>query len=440
MIRWALFAVMVGAALVTRPGHGPDTTVASSLLALGCLIIGGTLAGRVANRWRLPRITGHLILGMLLGPSLIALLTRHDLHQLRLFEELALGLIALTAGGELRWQTIRSRIRTLAALSITHTVGIATAMTGLAWFAIPALPALADATNGQRLAAAALFGIIAVASSPSTTIAVITEQRARGEVVDTVLGTTVVKDVALLLAFSVVTGLCHTWIDGRPIDLGDLSTIGTEVVLSLLVGAILGAGLGVILDRIGLHPELLVLALALVSAEIGRIWHLEHLLVCIAAGFVARNLFARSAGPLLDALEQSSPPIYLVFFVLVGASLELGALVSVWPAAVGLVVARAILLWGATAVGGAIGGAGSAVRRMGWMGFVAQAGVSLGLASRITREFGEIGAIVAVAVVAAVVINQLVGPVLWRWALVACGETRPPQPKRPRPRISEARS
>jgi Kef-type K+ transport system membrane component KefB len=437
MIRWLLFAVMVAATLVTRTGHGAAEAAATSLLALGCLITGGTLAGRAANRFKLPRITGHLVLGMLLGPSLIALLTRHDLGQLQLFEELALGLIALTAGGELRWRTIRSRLRTLAALSCTHTGGIALAMTGLAWLAVPWLPALAGVSTGERLAAAALFGIIAVASSPSTTIAVITEQRARGEVVDTVLGTTVVKDVAILLAFSVVTGLCHTWIDGRPIVLGDLATIAGEVLVSLLIGAGLGAGLGLLLDRIGTHPELLVLALALISAEIGRLWHAEHLLVCIAAGFVARNVFSRAAGPLLDALEQSSPPIYLVFFVLVGASLDLGALAAVWPAAVALVVSRAALLWAATAAGAALGHAGTAVARVGWMGFVAQAGVSLGLASRVSREFGALGATVAVAVVAAVVVNQLAGPVLWRWALEVAGETRPPDTRPSRARRSE---
>ena len=432
MIRWALFCVMVAATLVARATHGGTAPDASTVLALGCLITGGTLAGRTAARWRLPRITGHLLLGMLLGPSLIGLLTRLELTQLHLFEELALGLIALTAGGELRWQSIRSRSRMLAALSASHTVGIAAAMSGLAWMTIPWLPALTDATPGQRLAAAAMFGIVAVASSPSTTIAVITEQRARGEVVDAVLGTTVVKDVAILLAFSVVTSLCHTWTDGSPLSLVDLGTIAGEVLFSLALGAVLGALLGLILDRIGLHPELLVIALALVSAEIARYWHLEHLLICIAAGFVVRNAFARAAEPLLDALEQSSPPIYLVFFVLVGAGLDLGALGAVWPAAIALVISRSFLLWAATAIGATVGRAGRAVARVGWMGFVAQAGVSLGLASRISREFPDIGTTVAVTIVAAVVINQLAGPVLWRWALVTCGEARPPGPSRTR--------
>lgn len=423
-MRWALFVVVAGLSWSARVlGLGMvEDPAGSALLAAGFLIVGGALAGELAVRWRLPRISGYLVLGLLVGPYALGFETRDDARFLILFEEVALGLIALTAGGEFRWHDIRERARPLAAITGAHVVGVFAVVAGSTWLMLRWVPILGPLTSGQALASAALLGIIAVAVSPATTIAIITELRSHGEVTETVLGVTILKDLAILLLFTVVSSFAISASAGTAIDWSAVVDAGGEIGASLAVGTVLGVLFGLYVVKVGRHLPLLVVLLALVSAELGTNSGIEHLIVCMAAGFVIRNVFPRGAGGFLDALERASPPIYVLFFGLVGAGLDLGMLRLVWIPAVGFVVLRMAAVWILTRMPARFAGSGDGVVRYAWMGFVAQAGLSLGLAGRIQRELPEFGVAVATLIVAAVVVNQLIGPVLWKHGLEASGE------------------
>lgn len=423
-MRWTLFLVLAAFSWAARSmGEAAvDDAAGSALLALGCLVIGGVLSGELAVRLRLPRITGYLLLGMAAGPHALALQTARDAELLRLFEDLALGLIALTAGGEFRIGVIRRRLKPLIVITAAHAFGILFLVAGGLWLLAGVVPFLGDGTPEHVLAGVVLLGVIAVAVSPATTIAVITDLRARGEMVETVLGVTILKDLAIILLFTVVSAVAVSIVGGGVLGAGALGHVATEVGASLLIGGILGAVLGLYLVEVGRLAPLTVLLLALASAELGRGSWVEHLLVCMAAGFAARNLFPRAAGHFLDALEQSSTPVYVVFFALVGAGLDLGVFASVWLPALVYVALRLGAIWVTTGPPAAAVGSGSNMVSFGWMGFVAQAGLSLGLAARVQRELPDIGANVATLVVAAVVINQLIGPVLWERGIFAAGE------------------
>ncbi len=425
-MRWPLFLVLAAFSWIARfvGGGAVDDPAGSALLALGCLIIGGVLCGELAVRLRLPKITGYLVLGMVAGPHAVGLETARDANLLRLFEDLALGLIALTAGGEFRLAIIRRRLRPLLAITAAHTVGIFLLVAGVLWVLLIVVPFLGPVSHAEMLAGVALLGVIAVAVSPATTIAVITDLRARGEMVETVLGVTILKDLVIILLFTAVSALALSWVGGGALDLGALRHVALEMGVSLLIGGVLGGMLGLYLLKVGRLAPLTVILLALASAELGRGGWVEHLLVCMAAGFAARNLFPRAAGNFLGALEQSSTPIYVIFFALVGAGLDLGIFAAVWLPAMVYVVARVVAIRLTTRLPAIAAGSGWRVVRYGWMGFVAQAGLSLGLAARIQREFPGIGSTVATVVIAAVVINQLAGPVLWERAIVAAGEDR----------------
>jgi Kef-type K+ transport system membrane component KefB len=425
-MKWAFFLVLAAFSWSARfvGGAAVDDPTGSALLALGCLIIGGVLGGEWAVRLRLPRITGYLLLGILAGPHAVGLETARDAELLRLFEDLALGLIALTAGGEFRIAIIRRRLRALVLITTAHTVGILLLVAGALWLLLEIVPFLGQVSHAEMMAGVSLLGVIAVAVSPATTIAVITDLRARGEMVETVLGVTIIKDLVIILLFTTVSALALSWVDGGAPHLGTVRHVAVEIGGSLIIGGILGIMLGLYLVKVGRLAPLTVLLLALASAELGRGAWIEHLLVCMAAGFVVRNLFPDAAGHFLDALEQSSTPVYVIFFALVGAGLDLGIFAAVWLPALVYVAMRAIAIRVTTRLPAMAAGAGSAMARFGWMGFIAQAGLSLGLAARIQRELPGIGTTVATLVVAAVVINQLLGPVLWQRAIVAAGEDK----------------
>jgi Kef-type K+ transport system membrane component KefB len=426
-VRWILFLVLAAASRAVRV-LGLDVVrdpAGSALLSLGCLVVGGVLAGELARRARLPRITGYLVLGMAIGPYAIGLQTVDDSAVLRLFEELALGLIALTAGGEFRLQGLGSRLPALLWITVMQCVAVVAVVGGAMWAVFTAYPIVGHLDGGGMLAAAAVVGVIAAASSPATTIAVITETRARGVVVDTVLGVTILKDLVILLLYTFVEVLARALTEGSPVTLRLLHGTGLEILLSLVAGGVLGLLLGAYVQRVHRHLELVVVLVALASAELAHGAGLEHLIVCMAAGFVVRNLYPRAATGFLDALERSSPPIYVVFFGLVGAGLDLAVVLAVGAPAllyVGLRLAATAFL---TRGGALLAGSPPQVVRYAWMGFVAQAGLSLGLAVRLAARLPGLGPPLATLVVAAVVINQLAGPVLWERALRASGEAGP---------------
>jgi Kef-type K+ transport system membrane component KefB len=425
-VRWALFLVLAAFSWTARfvSGAVVDDPAGSALLALGCLIIGGALCGELAVRLRLPRITGYLVLGIVAGPHAVGLETARDAKLLQIFEDLALGFIALTAGGEFQLAIIRRRLRPLLAITAAHTVGILLLVAGVLWALLMIVPFFGPVSDAEMLAGVTLLGVIAVAVSPATTIAIITELRARGEMVETVLGVTILKDLVIILVFTAVSAISVSWVGGGAADLGALRHVAREMGVSLLIGGVLGGLLGLYLAKVGRLAPLTVLLLALASAELGRGPGVEHLLVCMAAGFAARNLFPHAAGSFLGALEESSTPVYVIFFALVGAGLDLGIFAAVWLPAMIYVVTRVVAIQLTTRLPAIAAGSGWRVARYGWMGFVAQAGLSLGLAARIQRELPGIGTTVATVVVAAVVINQLAGPVLWERAIVAAGEDR----------------
>jgi len=423
MLRWFFFVVLSSASWGLRVlGAGAvEDSAGSALLALGCLILGGILAGDLAACFRLPRVTGYLLLGMLAGPYSLGLETLSDARFLHLFEELALGLIALTAGGETELAAFRRNIRLIGGIIGSHLLMLPLAGAGL-WILLGHSTAMGHLAGTELLAACALLGTIAIANSPSTTIAVITELKAGGPLTEAVLGVTILKDMVILLLFTWVNVMAHAWIEDSPIDLHLLGEVGLEIFVSLGVGILLGVLLGFYMRRVGLYLPLVVLALALVSVEMAAAFHLEHLLICMAAGFVLRNLFSGEAEAFIEALELSSPPVYIVFFALVGGGLDLGILSRMWFPAVVFVAIRLLLTWILTGVPARLSGAGKHIRGKAWMGFVAQAGLSLGLAARIQREMPGFGEKLALLIVAAVVINQLLGPVLWAHALKSSGE------------------
>ena len=423
-MKWFLFAVLAAFSWTARRlgEQAVDDAAGSALLALGCLVIGGVLAGELAERLRLPRITGYLVLGIAAGPHALGLETARDAGLLRVFEELALGLIALTAGGEFRMQAIRRRFQVLVAITASHLVFIFGIVGGVVWLLQRSTDLLGPMTAAEALAAAAILGVIAVAKSPSTTIAIISELRARGELVETVLGVTILKDLAILLLFTGVATAATSLVSGGALELGHLAHVAAEIGLSLAVGGVLGTVLGLYISRVRRLVPLTVLVLALASARLAQDAGLEHLLVSMAAGFTARNLFPTSAGSFLDGLEQSSTPVYVAFFALVGAGLDLAVFAAVWLPALIFVVVRLVAVWVSTRLPAALAGSAPEVVRYAWMGFVAQAGLSLGLAARVQRELPGIGPTLATLVVAAVVVNQLIGPVLWARAIRAAGE------------------
>jgi Kef-type K+ transport system membrane component KefB len=402
-------------------------SMAANTMLLGVLLLAAFVAGEVARDLRLPRITGYLIIGLLLGPYVLGLVPRESVTGFRLINDVALSVIALQAGGELRYSRVRERFRSITSIALFQILIVPSGIVATVFLFRGAFPSLVEAPWATVLAVALIFGIVGVAKSPATTIAVITEMRARGPLTDTVLGVSVFKDVVILLLLAVVLPAAAVLVDPNlGFDLTQLSEISLSIVMSLAIGAIVGAVIVYYLKYVNVQAILFLLAVAFGVVELAHGFGLEsesYILMGIAAGFVVQNLSIQ--GPkFIEALEANSLPLYALFFAVAGADLDIGVIPSIWKAALLILIARFVLTYWSTYVGAVAAGDGPVIRTYAWTGFLAKAGLTLGIANMVRDRFPTWGTAVAAIIIAMVAVNQLIGPPLFRYSLVRAGEAR----------------
>ena len=218
MIRLAAIVLIVAAMVVVRQlGSAASEDARGTALALGFTLMVALVTGEFLRRFRLPRLTGYLLFGLLVGPYLGNVITEAMARQLQLVTGIATTLIAFIAGLTLNIERLERRV---AGAGLTTLITLAIAMSGmaaLAWIAWPWLPIAPDATGIAKLAIIALLVVIVVSFSPTMSAAVITETGSRGKLSDFVLAMVVLADLIVLVLFSLVMQLARaTLSDAAP--------------------------------------------------------------------------------------------------------------------------------------------------------------------------------------------------------------------------------
>lgn len=392
-------------------------------LALGFALIAAALTGALLERIHLPRVSGYLVFGLVCGPYLGNIITRPMARDLQLVNGLAIALIALIAGLELNYTRLKPRLAAMARLGFI-TVGLMYVTLGpVLWLAWPWLPIYPEAGGIARVALALLLTTVVVSFSPTVTIAVIADTRARGPLSEMVLTVVVITDLALIIFFSLVMQLVR-WTTGAaaPGDVSLLAGLTWEIAGSFAFGAAAGAVFALYLRYLGREITVVLLALCAVLSVIGPMYHFEPLLAALAAGLVIENIAQPSGDSLKEAVERGALPILVVFFAAAGASLHLDALATIGVIAAAIAALRLASIRFSTGLAARLSGVPPQTGQLVWMGLVSQAGVTLGLAILIAREFPTWGLQVQSLMVALIAIHELIGPVLFRAALARAGE------------------
>jgi Kef-type K+ transport system membrane component KefB len=390
------------------------------MLAAGALLLCGLFAGKVAKGVGLPRLTGYLLVGVVVGPYALGFIPGAGVKGLELVKGLAVSLIALVAGTELHLGLIR-RVGGKVALLCAGVCGVTFLVSFGATFALkPLLPFLAAMTLMQSLAVSALIATVVVSFSPTVTIAIVQETEARGTFTEFLMALVIIGDLFVMVAFALAAGLTRASFGGGLDVSGLLGDVGWELFGSVAVGAVLGIAMLLYMRLVNRELPLFLVALCFASAEGGARMHLSPLLVALAAGALIANLDERESHRIHSAIQRAGLPVFALFFAAAGAGLKLDALVVVGPAALLLVVLRALAIWFSCRRFSPTDD--PRLRQYLWMGLISQAGVTFGLAALISRTFPDFGPQVEVLIVAMITAHELVGPVLTRRALAGSGE------------------
>lgn len=399
-------------------GTGPHSVA----IAVGFLLIAAFLGGQAAAAVKLPRITGYLLVGVLVGPHLSVLLTKDMLAASRAIEGVAVALIALTAGGEIKLDWVRARIGQLAIITATELTTVALGVFAVLLLGRSLFPFMPADDLTKAIVIGVVFGSIAVCASPMVTVAVIAENRSDGPLSRTVLGVTVIKDVCVIVLFAVALTIARDVLGGA----GESESLGwtltRELGGSVLVGIAFGIGISLFLRKVGRDIPIFILLASFAIWQIAASFHFEALLIAVTAGFWVENFSKADGEELIHGIERVSLPVYALFFAAAGAKVDLGALASMWPLALLLVGSRAFFVWAGTTSGTILSRSEPVVRRYAWMGLISQAGVALALATILARSFPTWGGDIQVLIVAMIALHELVGPICFQFALKRAGE------------------
>lgn len=390
-------------------------------LALGVTLIAAYLAGGLLERFRLPKVTGYLLFGLICGPYLLNIINRPMARELQLFNGLAVALIAFIAGLEINVMRLKPRLAAITKLGFVILGTAYLVLFTVFWFAWPWIPIAPDAPPAVRAAIAFLLTAVVASFSPTVTIAVVAESRSAGVFTETALAVVILADLVLILMFTVAMEALR-YVAGGSHHVGLLASASWEIIGSLAFGAIIGALFSMYLRAVGREVTLVLVGVCALLSVAARALHFEPVLSALAAGLVVENVAPPQGDTLKRAVERGALPVLVIFFVAAGASLELDALETVGLVALAIAGLRMFLAWGGAALGARVAGQSPPVSNLLWMSLISQAGVTLGLTLIAAQEFPEWGASFQTLIVSLIAINQLIGPVLFRNALARAGE------------------
>jgi Kef-type K+ transport system membrane component KefB len=425
--RLVVLVLLVGGAVLLEPLRVPTEGVIAprSLFLFGILLLTADTFGAVAHDLGFPRLVGYLVAGLALGPSVLDIVPPGVLQDLSMMKQLAVGIIALLAGAELRVKDLVARYRTIFWVLALQTGVVLLGLTLLVLLLRPWIPFLQGLELLPLLFVSGLFAATLTVNSPMVTLALLTETRADGPLAKTTLGVVLVADVVVILLFTVAFSLAQASLGGATASAPEiLLRLLAEVGGSIVAGALVGGVLTLYLRFV--RRELVVFAVVVVfaTAAAAQALHFELLLSLLVAGFLVENVAPVRAEPLVDMLHVMAVPVFVIFFAMAGADLRLQAFLELWPIVLTIALVRVGLVYAGSTAGARVGRAEPVVTRYAWTGLVSQAGVALGLATIVADRLPRLGLAMQTIIVGIIAFNESVGPVLFRGGLDRAGEIR----------------
>jgi len=371
------------------------------------------VSGRLLASTGMPTITSFLIMGMILGPYIMNVFTVSMIKDLRFIDDVALSIIAMTAGGEINFRNSRIHLGKATAFIFIQMTVIFVLVFGIMMLVKGFFPS----DIFVSMAAVIFICVIANATSPSTTVAVIIESEAKGKMTDYTLTGAIMKDIIIIILFAFVLSMYGSK--------GDITVTGVIVkeLLSMFAGLVLSVIIILYIKYIKANQGVFILLFTIVMTWVAKGMHLNPLLVFLFAGIGVNN-FSDFGHSFVQNIEDNSGIIYLIFFFIAGTVVNLPALKVMWVAAVSIVLIRAFATFAGSFAAGLAIGEDKSIKYYSFLGFLGQAGVSIGFAKIIGSTFEGWGVQFQTLVLAIVAINQIVGPIGFKWALKKTGEAK----------------
>ncbi|MBQ5757207.1 MAG: cation:proton antiporter [Clostridia bacterium] len=383
-----------------------------AVLSLAVAMVFGLLLTRPAKLIHLPNVTAYLVAGLIVGPYCLNVFHEGDTAVISVLTSIALGFIAFSIGVEFKF----SHIKKIGSSSITITILQACLATLLVDVTLIAF--------GFPLPLSLTLGAIAAATAPAATLMVVRQYHAKGPVTSTLLPVVAMDDAVGLILFSVSLSVSQALSGSGGLTVRSMLLEPlAEIVLSLVVGCAIGLLIAVSMRFFHSKANRLSIAVTAVLAgsAIASIFNLSSLLLCMAIGACLINL-RNDAESVLEVTDSWTPPLFMLFFVLSGAELDLAVVPTVGLVGILYLVARSLGKYFGSFLGASIVKASPNIRKYLGITLLPQAGVAIGMAQVALTALPAYGTKIQAVVLSATLIYELIGPVLTKMALTAAGE------------------
>ena len=413
---------------------------------IAVLLLAGLFSTRLMRLLHLPNVTGYIIAGILFGPFVFGLFFNNFswagikeapiynfVKEIGWVSQVALGFIAFSIGTSFRVSTLKylgKRVLIITALEALG--GSLVVMLGL-------LIAHLCFHDYVSIELVLVLSAIASATAPAATLMVIKQYRARGKLVDTLLPVVALDDAVALILFAILFQIAYTISSG-----GEFSAYKMiakpliEIALSLGIGSVLGLFVSAMNHFFKSRNNRLAFCIFVVFASLGFYYlfkqpfmgefELSSLLVCMMAGAFYASL-RKDSGPTFDVLERFTSPVYMMFFIVSGASLDLSIFASEQGWIVVAIAGAYLVLRVLGKYGGAFAGASftrceKEVRNYLGLTLIPQAGVAIGLATTASTLFkgSGAGALILAVILTSTLVYELIGPMISKYALEKAGQ------------------
>ena len=390
------------------------------LFFVSIAIIFGLIVSKFIGRLKLPGVVGYLIIGLILGPSVLNVFKFSLLEQLDIFTSVTLSFVAFIIGSELKMSTLKSMGRGITVITLLESFGaFLVVATGVYLLT-------------KKVHYALVLGALAPASAPAGTVAVLEESKAKGRLTSTIYAVVGLDDGLAVMIFAVFLAVAKLSFTGESISVVSvLAGPMIEILGSILLGAIVGILTGYFIRRFFRSESLLAVTVGaiLLCAGVAEHFGFSLILANLTLGLVFVNVFPVENKKSYSRIKSISLPIYIIFFFVAGAHLQLGLLPSIGLLGLIYIVCRIIGLMGGAYLGGVISKQSPIIRNYLGFGILSQAGVAIGLAVLAGRDFeflGEQGmkfaGVVVTIIAASTIVFEIIGPIGAKFAVTRAGE------------------
>jgi len=404
--------------------HFTQVDAANLILILGAILLLGALGGRLFQKLKIPQVVGYIVIGIIIGQSGLRILSKNVIISLSPLSSVALSLIGFLIGGELKIKTIKKYGTQFVGILLFESITPFIVNTII----ITLIGTLITHNFSTSLALGLVLGAISSATAPAATTDVLSENRTRGPLTTTVLGIVALDDAVGLILYAIASSIAGGFLGVSDQNLGiKLLLVMYDVFGSMLLGALIGWLLTLMIrNTMSDAGRILAFSLGMLLLSCGVASHLQldNILTAMSLGFFMVNFAPAKTRPTFQLVENFTPPIYVLFFVLVGAKLNIWQVTPfVGLIAIIYVISRTFGKSLGAVIGSIITKAPETVKKFLPFCLLSQAGVAIGLSISAGTQFADtIGPTVLLIVTATTFIVQILGPICVKYGVTKAGE------------------